>query len=103
MIAATDLAQNMTYAQDEALDALSCGALPRQGKWSDEDYLWLTDETNRLVEFTDGFVEALPMPTSKHQTVLAFLYDRFKEHIAPVGGIVLFAALRAAHPSRQVP
>lgn len=83
----------MTYAREEALDALACGALPRQGKWSDEDYLWLTDETNRLVEFTDGFVEALPMPTSTHQTVLAYLFDCFREHVKP-RGTVLFAALR---------
>ncbi|MYE22806.1 MAG: Uma2 family endonuclease [Gammaproteobacteria bacterium] len=83
----------MTYAREEALDALACGALPRQGKWSDEDYLWLTDETNRLVEFTDGFVEALPMPTSTHQTVLAYLFDCFREHVKPRGK-VLFAALR---------
>ncbi len=84
----------MTYAREEALDALACGALPRQGKWSDEDYLWLTDETNRLVEFTDGFVEALPMPTSTHQAVLSFLNDCFKEHVVRLGGLVLFSALR---------
>ena len=90
---ATDMARKMT-PREEALDALSCGVLPRQGKWSDEDYLWLTDETNRLVELTDGFVEALPMPTSAHQTALAHLFCRFEEHVAPLGGIVLFAALR---------
>ena len=83
----------MTYAREEALDALSCGVLPRQGNWSDEDYLWLTDATNRLVEFTDGFVEALPMPTLTHQLALSFLYERFKEHVGP-RGVVLFAALR---------
>lgn len=94
MIAPTDMARNMTYAREEALDALWCGALPRQGKWSDEDYLWLTDETNRLVEFTDGFVEALPMPTSTHQAVLSFLNDCFKEHVVRLGGLVLFSALR---------
>src|SRR5688572_27693116 len=30
------------------------GILPDQGGWSDEAYLWLTDNTNRLVELTDG-------------------------------------------------
>ena len=93
MIAATDMARNMTYDPEEALDALACGALPHQGSWSDEDYLWLTDDTNRLVEFTDGFVEALPMATSTHQTVLAYLYDCFRELVEP-SGKVLFAALR---------
>ena len=28
--------------------------LPPQGAWSDEEYLWLTDRCNRLIEFTDG-------------------------------------------------
>ena len=94
MIAPTDTARNMTYALEEALDALACGALPRQGRWSDEDYLWLTDDTNRLVEFTDGFVEALPMPTIAHQLILAYLHDRFRQHVVPLGGIALLAAVR---------
>jgi hypothetical protein len=41
--------------------------LPPQGQWSEEEYLVLTDHRNRLVEFTDGFLEALPTPTDKHQ------------------------------------
>ena len=48
--------------------------LPPQGRWSEDEYLVLTDHRNRLVEFTDGFLEALPMPTDKHQSVLGFLY-----------------------------
>jgi hypothetical protein len=34
--------------------------LPQQGTWTAEQYLALTDHTNRLVEFIDGFVEVLP-------------------------------------------
>ncbi len=34
--------------------------LPPQGAWSEDEYLVLTDHRSRLVEFTDGFVEALP-------------------------------------------
>ena len=41
--------------------------LPAQGSWSEEEYLVLTDHRSRLVEFTDGFLEVLPMPTDKHQ------------------------------------
>src|SRR4051794_4762820 len=48
--------------------------LPAQGEWSEELYLLLTDHRNRLVEFTDGFLEVLPMPTDKHQSVLKFLF-----------------------------
>src|SRR5207249_4699506 len=68
--------------------------LPRQGEWTEEQYLVLTDHTNRLVEFTDGFLEVLPMPTDKHQTLLAFLFLAFHQFLAPRGGKVQFAALR---------
>jgi hypothetical protein len=39
--------------------------LSPQGRWSEDEYLVLTDHRNRLVEFTDGFLEILPMPTEK--------------------------------------
>ncbi len=51
--------------------------LPPQGRWSEDEYLVLTDHRNRLVEFTDGFLEILPMPTDKHQAILGFLYQAF--------------------------
>ena len=65
-----------------------------QGCWSDDDYLWLTDHTRRLVEFTDGYLEILPMPSRGHQRILAFLYSAFHAFVAPAGGEVLFAPLR---------
>jgi Uma2 family endonuclease len=68
--------------------------LPDQGAWSDEQYLWLTDHTNRLVEFSDGFVEVLPMPTDRHQSLLKYLFLAFHGFLAPLGGNVQFAALR---------
>ena len=76
-----------------ALDALLCDLLPRQGCWSDEEYLWLTDHTNRPIEFTDGHIEELPMPTDTHQAILAFFYDLFCDYIRP-RGVVRFASLR---------
>ena len=81
-------------APPEALHALLLEILPPQGAWSDEEYLWLTDRCKRLVEFTDGRVEELPMPTFTHQAILALLYRLFHEHVEPRGGVVLFAALR---------
>ena len=45
---------------------------PRQGTWSEEEYLALP--TNRLVEFSDGHIEVLPMPTQSHQWIVLFLY-----------------------------
>ncbi len=65
-----------------------------QGLWTDEMYLRLTQQTNNLIEFTDGDIEALPMPTRKHQRILALLYGLFLKLVHPQGGEVLFAALR---------
>ena len=68
--------------------------LPDQGAWSDEEYLWLTDHTTRLVEFTDRFVEVLPTPTDRHQAILSFMFLAFHSFLTPLGGKVQFAALR---------
>jgi Uma2 family endonuclease len=68
--------------------------LPRQGEWSEQEYLVLTDHRSRLVEFTDGFLEALPMPTDKHQAILGFLYLAFLNFVEPRGGKVRFSPLR---------
>ncbi|HVC98512.1 MAG TPA: hypothetical protein VND64_32895, partial [Pirellulales bacterium] len=68
--------------------------LPRQGEWSEEEYLVLTDHRSRLVEFTDGFVEVLSMPTKKHQMLLKFLFLAFFNYFETRGGNVLFAPLR---------
>ncbi|MDQ2807130.1 MAG: Uma2 family endonuclease [Chloroflexota bacterium] len=65
-----------------------------QGLWSDEQYLRLTDATNWLVEFTDGRIEILPMPTYKHQAMVIALLLRLHEVVVPLGGTVIFAALR---------
>jgi Uma2 family endonuclease len=47
---------------------------PRQGEWTEEDYLALDGRTNRLIELSDGCLEVLPMPTPFHQRVMLFLY-----------------------------
>lgn len=46
---------------------------PRQGAWTVEEYLLL--DGNRLVEFEDGSLEFLTMPSVGHQRVLGFLYQ----------------------------
>jgi Uma2 family endonuclease len=80
----------MLWEADEFV--LDLGAL--QGLWTAEQYLKLTDQTNRLIEFTDGYVEVLPMPTRRHQVILALLYELFVGFLRPRGGKVLFAPLR---------
>ncbi len=68
--------------------------LPPQGGWSEEEYLVLTDHRNRLIEFTDGFLEVLPMPTDRHQTLVKFLFVAFFRFFETRGGAVQFAPLR---------
>jgi Uma2 family endonuclease len=47
---------------------------PDQGQWSEWDYLYLNRLTNRYVEFSDGYVEVLPMPTKSHQRTVSYLH-----------------------------
>lgn len=67
---------------------------PRQGEWSEEEYLVLTGQRKNLVEFTDGLLEVLPMPTDKHQAIMEFLLWAFRSFIEPKGGKVRSANLR---------
>ncbi len=73
------------------LDEVLIELLPAQGSWSAEEYLWLTNRSNRLIEFTAGYIEVLPPPTSTHQGILLRLVVAFFEHLRPCGGQVLFA------------
>jgi hypothetical protein len=41
-----------------------------QGLWSVAQYLKLADQTNRLIEYTDGMIEVLPLPIDETITVL---------------------------------
>jgi Uma2 family endonuclease len=77
-----------------AVDGLDLTLEPLQGLWSVEQYLKLTNQTNHLIEFTDGIIEVLPMPTRDHQVILAFLYELLLLFLRPQGGKVLFAPLR---------
>lgn len=47
---------------------------PEQGEWSEEQYLELTDHAKRRIEFTDGRLEFLPMPTEIHESIVQFLF-----------------------------
>ena len=92
--AMTEPVTSPSAARPHALASLLCDLLPSQGHWNDDAYLWLTDHTNRLIEFTDGHIQELPIPTSTHQAVLAFLYRLFHDYLKPRGGVVMIAALR---------
>ena len=52
---------------------------PHQGEWTEEEYLNL--DTNRLVEFTDGVLEFLPMPKPSHARLSRYLSDLLRAHV----------------------
>jgi Uma2 family endonuclease len=47
---------------------------PEQGEWSEREYLDLTDHASRRIEFTDGRLEFLAMPTEVHEAIVRFLF-----------------------------
>jgi Uma2 family endonuclease len=75
-------------------DALEVDLEPLQGLWTEEQYLKLTDHTNHQIEFADGVIEVLPMPTDKHQVISRFLLFALFAFVQPLGGMVLYAPLR---------
>ena len=66
MTPATTPPQLLLVWPNEALE-IDFSAL--QGLWTEVMYFKLTDQTNRLIEFTDGVVEVLSMPTRYHQAI----------------------------------
>ncbi len=80
----------LSIAQEGAvtdLDAL-------QGHWTEAQYLRLTEHARRGIEFTDGRLDVLPMPTDRHQTILGFLFLSLLPVVRDGGGVVRFAPLR---------
>lgn len=66
---------------------------PAQGQWSVPEYLALNG--NHLVEFSDGYIEVLPMPTMRHQVIAKFLLLLLTDFVDRGGkGKTLMAPLR---------
>ncbi len=66
---------------------------PAQGAWSELEYLSL--DTNRLIEFSDGTLEVLEMPTELHQLIAFFLCTRIRNpESGNPAGIALMAPFR---------
>lgn len=57
---------------------------PEQGEWREEEYFELTDHTNRRIEFTDGRLEFLPMPTEIHEAMVQFLFLAIYQFVEPM-------------------
>jgi Uma2 family endonuclease len=67
---------------------------PLQGGWSEEDYLRIALNENVLIEYSNGCVEVLPMPTIEHQLIVKFLFKALDAFVEPRKlGMVLFAPL----------
>jgi Uma2 family endonuclease len=94
ILMATAVQPAIEEASDQEWKDMLADILPPQGAWSEEEYLVFTDHTNRLVEYTDGFLEVLPMPTISHQNLLKFLFLAFFNFFEGRGGTVQFAAVR---------
>ena len=102
-------------AQEE-IDSFVLDVLPPQGRWHEDEYLWLSDRSSQLIELTDGHLELLqpplvydradelgvlmvgalpvPIPTDEHQSILACLYELSAAFVHGRGGKMLFAPLR---------
>jgi len=66
---------------------------PAQGCWSEDEYLAL--DTNRLVEFSHGHLEVLPMPTQSHQLLVIALFQMLRAFVAARQlGTTLIAPMR---------
>jgi Uma2 family endonuclease len=66
---------------------------PAQGSWSEDEYLAL--DTNRLVEFSHGHLEILPMPTQSHQLLVIALFQLLRAFVAARKlGTALIAPMR---------
>lgn len=51
---------------------------PPQGQWSEDEYLGVSDRSNRLIELSNGKLEVLEMPTDPHQYTVGELLFRLK-------------------------
>jgi len=66
---------------------------PEQGEWSEEEYFNL--DTNHLIEYVDGCLEFLPMPSLAHQLISRFLFLLLDQYVSSRSlGIVLYSPMR---------
>jgi len=85
----------------EQLDDLVLESLAAQGQWEESAYCWLADRANRLIEFTDGYIEVLPMPTDDHQLLSQLLLLEFLAFLKPRGGLIQYAPLKLRIRARK--
>ena len=67
---------------------------PLNGLWTQAQYLRMTQHARLLLEFTDGCIEVLSMPTDRHQAISRFLFLALLPFERNLGGTVRYAPLR---------
>ncbi len=73
---------------------------PQQGDWTEQEYL--SREFDGLVEYSDGVLEFLPMPTLLHQLIVDYLHSLLKQFVqAHSLGFTAFAPLRVRVGDRR--
>ena len=73
---------------------------PAQGDWSEEEYLEL--DSNHFVEYSDGYLEFLPMPTVFHQLILQFLFKKLEAFVIENElGIVIISGYKVRLRARK--
>ena len=68
------------FSTNERLTKEVALLFPRQGEWTEEDYLALP-ETNSFVELSDGRLEILEMPTFSHQYAVGELFVELRAFV----------------------
>jgi Uma2 family endonuclease len=91
---------NLRLSWEEG-DDLVVSLTPLQGHWTEEQYLLVSDQTNRLLEFDDGAIEVLPMPTQEHQDISQALFLALLAFLQRIGGKVYYAPLRVRVRARK--
>ncbi len=66
---------------------------PNQGEWSDDEFVAFSAARSRL-ELVHGSVEVLPMPSVRHQVILALLFRVLDAFARRTGGRALPSGLR---------
>jgi Uma2 family endonuclease len=67
---------------------------PRQGAWTEDDYLSLQAKTSQIVELSDGQIEVPSMASPLHQRIIRFLFRILEAVVVASGtGEAFFAPL----------
>ncbi len=66
---------------------------PRQGDWTELEFLWLDRERKVFAELNEGFLELLPVPPLTHQRLMKMLLKTLEAYFDSRGAEVLFAPL----------